>query len=222
MAGSAAAEAPLAVLCGGCPSLLQVSGAAISVSTPTGARDTLCASDATIAHIEHTEFTLGEGPGHQAYSTGRPVLIPDLAAHPAVNWPFLAAQLADEPISAIFAFPLQYGQLRTGTLTLYRTTSGGLTPDQLRMALQIVDLATALLIGPPDGQDGYGPDDWWSLPQARTRVHQATGMVMAEFAIPADQALARLRGHAFATGRLVDQVAADLVERRLYPRELAR
>ena len=63
--------------------------------------------------------------------------------------------------------------------------------------------------------------DWWlDLPEQREQVHQAVGMLIAAFGIPADQALARLRGYAFAVGRLVDEVAHDIVARRLTPQDL--
>jgi hypothetical protein len=56
--------------------------------------------------------------------------------------------------------------------------------------------------------------------RGREQVHQATGMLIAALRIPAAQALVRLRGYAFATGRLVDDVARDIVARRLSPFDL--
>ncbi|MPY81677.1 MAG: ANTAR domain-containing protein [Actinophytocola sp.] len=85
--------------------------------------------------------------------------------------------------------------------------------------MRITDIATsALLAASSTGHDGQISDKWITeLTRTRAVIHQATGMVVAEFAIPAEQALARLRGYAFATGRLLDDVAADLVARRLHP-----
>lgn len=224
----AAPGGPFQVLCDACQSLLAVDGASVTISNATGTRETLCASNQTIALLEQLEYTLGEGPAHQAYTTGRPVLISDLDADGTPEWPTLASSLASSlagtSIAAIFAFPLQYGSARAGTLMLYRATAGRLSAEHLANALQIVDLATGLLIGLPDGMDGASrdgpPNSYISLAPARGRVHQATGMLMAEFTIPADQALSRLRGHAFATGRLIDDVAADLVASRLRPSDL--
>jgi len=46
-------------------------------------------------------------------------------------------------------------------------------------------------------------------------VHQATGFVLAQLGISADQALARMRCYAFVEQRLLIDVARDVVSRRL-------
>ncbi len=45
-------------------------------------------------------------------------------------------------------------------------------------------------------------------------------MLSLALELPAQDALAVLRGHAYAAGRTADQVATDLVERRLRADEL--
>ncbi|MDQ7880440.1 ANTAR domain-containing protein, partial [Microbacterium sp. QXD-8] len=52
-------------------------------------------------------------------------------------------------------------------------------------------------------------------PFSRREQHQASGMVAAQLQISVDDALVVLRGHAFATGRSVREVAADVVARRM-------
>ena len=215
---------PLARLCGACVQLLPVDGASVSLMTGTDNRETLYASDAIIDHIETLQFSLGEGPCFEAFVTRRPVLITDLAAHPATAWPVFATQMADQPVGAIFAFPLLHGAARVGAMDLYRTRPGWLTPEELAVALQVADIAAAALIGPPATRPGAQLDQAWlaALPFNQEHVHQATGILVAEHRIPADQALALLRGYSFAAGRSVDEVAADLVSRHLHPREVTQ
>ncbi len=213
---------PLARLCRACAQLLPVDGASVSLMTRagTGHRETLYASDAIVDHIETLQFSLGEGPCFEAFTTGRPVLIADLAADAATAWPVFAAQMADQPVGAIFAFPLVRGAARVGAIDLYRRTPGWLTPPDLAIALQIADIAATALIGPLLHDLDVDDALLMVMPNHRAQVHQATGILVAEHAIPADQALARLRGYAFATGRMVDEVATDLITRRLHPREV--
>ncbi len=62
------------------------------------------------------------------------------------------------------------------------------------------------------------PDDepvWDRSWGNRAEIHQATGMVAAQLHISPTDALARLRGHAYATGRLLPDLAADVVSRHL-------
>jgi AmiR/NasT family two-component response regulator len=49
----------------------------------------------------------------------------------------------------------------------------------------------------------------------RAEVHQATGMILAQLGVPAQEAFVRLRAHAFATRRPLDDVARDVVARLL-------
>lgn len=207
-------------LCQACVEFLPVDGASVSVMSDTDNREVVYATDDVIAHVEALQFTLGEGPCFEAFQTRRPVLIPDLAGVVAPSWPLFAAELAGWPVGAIFAFPLQTGAISIGAMDLYRRTPGWLATEDVAVALQAVDIATLALLALQLGStDGVG-ERWADLPLHREQVHQATGMVMAALGIPATQALARLRGYAFAAGRLVDEVAVELVARRLSPFEL--
>ena len=46
-------------------------------------------------------------------------------------------------------------------------------------------------------------------------VHEAAGMIAVQLAVPVPEALLRLRARAFSTGRVISDVAADVVARRL-------
>ena len=46
-------------------------------------------------------------------------------------------------------------------------------------------------------------------------IHQASGMVAAQLNVSVAQALIRLRGYAFGQGRRLNEVAVDVLARRL-------
>jgi hypothetical protein len=126
-------------------------------------------------------------------------------------------------------------------LDLYRTVPGPLRGHELRDVLAAVDTATVMLLGmsalarhsdghqPGGGGHGggghgdgrSGPADredgaWWDgLHSDRAEVHQATGMILAQLGIPAQDAFVRLRAYAFAHRRPLGDVARDVVARRL-------
>ncbi len=217
-----AAEA-VKVVCLACVELLPVDGASISVMTDEQHRATVYASDEIVSRIENLQFSLGEGPCFEAFNTQRPVLVADLARALALAWPAFAEEMIEQPVAAIFAFPLQNGAINLGAMDLYRRLPGWLSPQEVALALALVDIATTALLvlqlRALDEDDGEG-ESWLVLSTERKQVHQATGILIAAFGIPAEQALARLRGYAFATGRLVDDVARDIVTRRIAPTEL--
>jgi len=208
---------PLVRVCRACVALLPVDGASMSVISGTRHRETLFASDEVMARVESVQFTLGEGPCFEAFTTRRPVLVPDLPHALAQRWPTFASEIADQPIGAIFAFPIQSGAITIGAMDMYRREPGLLTTAELATALRVVDVAAMALIGA--SSDGQGSDiDLDRLAPVRrdrAEVHQATGMVISHLGVPPEQALARLRGYAFATGRLIEDVARDIVTHRL-------
>jgi ANTAR domain/GAF domain len=207
---------PFALVCHACVELLSVDGASISLMTGEQHRETLFATDPVIDLIEELQFTLGEGPCFQAFHTGRPVLVPDLSPWAGAAWPVFASAIADQPVQAVFAFPIGVGAIRVGVLDMYRREPGLLEVEQLVGALQVVDVALAALLWLRGGGAVSGTDLEWPPPGgSRWEVHQATGMVMVQLGVSVEEAFVRLRAHAFAAGRLITEVAQEVVEGRL-------
>lgn len=204
-------------ICRACVDGLDIDGAAMSLLTLSESRETLWATDPTAELLEDLQFSLNEGACMEAAATGSPVLVADLHhATETARWPVFAAAVTEQTlVAALFALPLQWGAVNLGVLDMYRVTPGALTDAQRRDALSAVDTAALILLGQRTG-DGGGQGGW--LDQAvgnRAEVHQATGMVLAQLGIGPTDALARLRAHAFGEGRLLVDVARDVVERRL-------
>jgi hypothetical protein len=212
-------------ICQACVDGLDVDGATISVLTASTSRETLWATDATAEILEDLQFTLNEGACMEAADTGRPVMVADLReSAETARWPIFAAAVADQtPVGALFALPLQWGAINLGVLDLYRATPGSLSDLQRRDALAAADTAALMLLGQrtepnTDGASGAAADGGGWLDHAfghRAEIHQATGMVLVQLGISATAALARLRGYAFVHGRLLLDVARDVVGLRL-------
>ena len=101
---------------------LEVDGAAISLLTASTVRETLYATDATAELLEDLQFSLGEGACVDAATSGGPVLIADMNDPAQTSrWPIYAAAVVEQArVSAVFAFPLQWGTINLGVLDLYR------------------------------------------------------------------------------------------------------
>jgi AmiR/NasT family two-component response regulator len=87
---------------------------------------------------------------------------------------------------------------------------------QTRQAASLADLVgrhvlkRALLRSAVDAVDEV-PES----PFSRRLIHQATGMVLAQLNISAEDARLVIQGHAFATGRTMMQVSEEIVSGRL-------
>jgi len=75
--------------------------------------------------------------------------------------------------------------------------------------------AQALLIMQTQAPPGQLAAELDAASDLRLVVHQASGMVAAQLGIGVAQALIRLRGHAFSEGRRLDDIAQDVIDRRL-------
>lgn len=197
-----------------CVELLGVGGAGLTLMGDDQIRDVVYVSDPHIEGIEDLQFVLGEGPSIEAYLTGRPVFEPDLEK--ATRWAEFTRGARADGIRAVFALPLHVGAARIGTLTLYRQQPGMLTENELADAFVLADIATEIVLDlqahvPPGSLHEQLAD---ALPYG-PRVHQATGMVAAQLNTSVQTALVRLRAHAFATGRPLSAITADVVDRRL-------
>ena len=163
--------------------------------------------------MERLQLTLGEGPGLTAYRARRPVLVPDLGGSGGTDWPAFARSAALQGVRAVFAFPLQVGGARVGAMDVYRDGAGEMPTPMLSQAALFADLVTDKLVGAEATSSGTARlvDDIGTSYE----VYQAQGMVMIQLGLGAGDALARLRGHAFAHGLPLSQVASDVVSRRL-------
>jgi hypothetical protein len=202
-------------ICRACIDGLDIDGAAISLHTASTLRQTLYASDPTSDLLEELQFTLGEGVCMDAARTGHPVLVPDMGdIAESTRWPVYAEAVVERTgVGALFALPLQWATINLGVLDLHRKAAGSLPHAQLRDALGAADIAALMLLGlrTDPGEDRVWERSWGN----RAEIHQATGMVVAQLDLTATDAFARLRAYAFLEHRLLDDVARDVVARRL-------
>jgi hypothetical protein len=209
---AASGRAALAqALCSACLHVLPgVDGAALTLRASARAEEMVGASDEWAAKLEEIQYTLGEGPGVTAFADATPVLVADLSSD-GVRWPGFQAAAVAEGLAAVFAFPLQVGGIRLGTLGLYRRRSGGLTTAVAADAAMVANLATYALLE----QSELADDDQLRMTLSYQDVNMATGMLAAQLRISLEDAFARLRAHAFSSGRSVLDVARDLLARRI-------
>jgi hypothetical protein len=192
---------------------VDVDGAAIVVRSAGRAQELVAATGPWVRELEELQYTVGEGPAVEAFANGAPVLVSDMAAA-AGRWPGFAE--ADADVGAVFAFPLQEGTIRLGTLGLYRRAPGALSDDEFADAAVLADLSTTALLTDVGGENIEGAP-WMreGAPGHYDDVNVATGMLAAELRISIEDAFLRLRAHAFTAGEPLLEVARAVLARRL-------
>lgn len=212
---AAAGVAALRVLCLAAARALPASGVGLSLMTEDGASSPAASSDVTTELVEELQLTLGEGPCIDAWTTRRPVLSPDLTDGALVRWPAYAPAAYSRGVRSVFAFPLQVGAARIGVMDVYRVSTGSLSESSLGQALTFADVATSTLLDDQaEARDGAtaGPGD---VVELRSELYQAQGMVMIQLGVTLEEAIVRLRAHAYVHDRRLGDVARDVVGRRI-------
>jgi hypothetical protein len=202
-------------LCDACVAELPgVGGVGLAVMSSLPAQQVRYTSNPVSARVEELQLMLGEGPCVDAFTSGSPVLATDLDDPFWMRrWPAFAPAAVGAGASAVFALPLQVGAVRLGVIDLYRAGPGTLAGDDLAEALAFADAATELMLAEhlPGGQVPGSAQ----LFSHRAVVHQATGMISAQLGVPVEEAFLRLRARAYASECGLDELATDVVTRRL-------
>ncbi|MGO4782225.1 GAF and ANTAR domain-containing protein [Cryobacterium sp. W22_MBD10_FK3] len=196
--------------------VLPVHGAAVSTLGAPFGSETICASDDTAARLDELQFDLGEGPCWDAMTSRRPVFTADASAADP-RWPLFAQAMGESEALSLFAFPLALGSLNIGAVDLYTLGAGTLTTVQVDDAIALSSICARQVLrrSIADQSSTPGEQDQHSDGFSRREVHQATGMVLAQLGVSAADALLIINGYAFARGRTVREVAADIVARRI-------
>ncbi len=205
-------------VCRLCLTATGVSGAWLSVAAGAAEHVTsaVWGTDAVSMRLEELQLSLAEGPVVDALESTFPVLESDLGDVSHRRWRLFAPAAVRAGAAAVFVLPLSAGEKCLGALSLYRGSIGDLTVDQYEDFRDIADAATEILrSGGPESLDEPGP--WTVGPGTgfQPEIHQAVGVIMGDLDVAADEALDRLRGHAFATEQPISAVARDIVSGRL-------
>jgi hypothetical protein len=202
-------------LCEAARMLSDADGASLAVTgdgRDFSTRSVLCATDGTAARIEHVHDVVGRGPSADAVRDD--VAVTAALLDGASPWPELAEMVTRQtPALSVTAVPLHAGPGVLGVLgvlTLYRSRPGPLSATVEDLAFVADVIAVAVLDGAASGVPPAGAS--WD---ERSAIHQAAGMVMAQLAVPADDALALLRAHAFALDLTLPVVARQMLDREL-------
>jgi GAF domain len=221
-------ESPLfagvGVLCETATRLAGVDGAAVAVLMSPQSRELVYATDDLAKEVDEFQFTVGEGPCLDAFELAWPQLCPNLdACTVRDNWLAFSSGVREMGVGAVFAFPLPGAQHVLGVLELYRRTAGGLDDEQLNAAATCAEaIGHTILSNVPHSASAVeaavgveAASLHSSNPFNRSELHIAAGMVAVHLHVSIDEALSRIRAHAYSAGLTVSATAGEIVARRL-------
>lgn len=196
-------------VCRACHELLAADGVALTISYTTDNRVTVCATDDVAARLEDLQEVLGEGPGPEAATTGH-LVSGQLPSGRLDRWHMLSEAVRSQlhPLH-VLALPLSFGTDPIGVLTLHRVDP--FTQEEEETAQFLADAIGAAILRDSDSRNDTPSEPWLT----RSRIHMATGMVVAQLGVAPEDALALIRAYAFAHDHTLTRVAEEIVERRV-------
>jgi len=183
--------------------------------------------------IEDLHFGLGEGPAVSAFRGRQAVIVRDLDSTPnAATWPAFTPAALNLGVRSIAAFPLLIGAADLGVLVTHGDEPADFDLQQRTEALRLADAASLALLDLMGGarpfavadpnsmdgpsMDGAAPDGHGDVAGFfRVEVYQAAGMIMVQLGVTIEEAMVRLRAHAFANDVSVRAVSRAVVRREL-------
>ncbi|WP_050502479.1 GAF and ANTAR domain-containing protein [Streptomyces monomycini] len=173
------------------------------------------ATDERARLVEDAQLVTGEGPCTDAYTHRAPAEAADLH-HTAARWPAYTPIAREQGARSVLALPLTVATLPIGAMDLYRRQPVPFTPAQKDraaayariLALLALDEHPHLVVHQPQaphparrGPQGYPPT-----------VHIAAGILAEKHQLTPDDALARLRAHAFRHSQTLLHTAQHVLD----------
>lgn len=207
----------LAGLTGDCARICQVAGAGLLLADGRGVLHTVAASSSAVQVVQSFQLRRTLGPCLDCYTSGRPVVVADLAVA-AHRWPGLAAAAARGGLRSVHAVPIRWGEQVLGTLALFGSTVGDLDAGDVQLAQALAHVATIAVVQDRTSTDRAAVNaQLQGALDSRVVVEQAKGAIGQAGDLDMDRSFAVLRGYARDHNCRLSAVAHALTSRRISP-----
>lgn len=207
-------EKDLSTLSSAFLAFFPIDGASVATVGGVIGTETLSATTELARRMDEIQFDLREGPCWDAVSLRTSIFESDVRRHGPERWPSLASALVRHEIGSLFAFPMTIGALSLGTVNMYAHAAVSLSAEQQHRAAMMAEvigrrILRGALVADPD-QNAPA-----TTPFSRRLIHQATGFVLAQIGVSAEDAMLLIRTHAFTAGMTMMEVSDRILTGRL-------
>ena len=201
-----------------CARLVDVTAAGLLLADRRGALHVVAASSHDAEGLEAFQAQRAEGPCHDSYQDGRPVLVSDLAAE-ADRWSGFVALALEHGVRSVHAVPLRLRDDVIGALGLFGSAVGELNERDLRLAQGLADVATISIIQDRVAADRDAVNEQLQTAlDTRVLLEQAKGVLAHSGGLAMPDAYAALVQYARDNNLKLALLARALVERTVPPR----
>lgn len=196
--------------------LLGVAGAGVCLGEEGHLRFVTGVNEATV-RVEQAQERVQEGVCVEAFQTGKPVAVPDLALI-GDKWTDFRAEARSVGVSAVVGIPMRLDDEVLGAVNIYATEARQWSDDDIATAQVLADMATSYLVNASELEKSRRTaEQLQEALQSRIVIEQAKGVLSAERRIPIDEAFEALRAHARSHSANLRAVAEAVVNLGLRP-----
>jgi transcriptional regulator with GAF, ATPase, and Fis domain len=195
-----------------CAQVLGVSAAGVLLTDQRGALRVVAASTERTRLLELLQSQTDQGPCPEAFHTGHPVVVADLATA-ASRWPRFVTQAREAGFVSVHALPMRLRTDVIGALNLFNNHPGALDEDTVRLGQALADVATiGLLQARAIRRRETLAEQLQTALNSRVVVEQAKGVIAERRHLDMDQSFNLLRGSARSGNRRLSDLARAVVD----------
>lgn len=192
--------------------IAPVGAVSISVKGAEGLDTWACTSE-TAQILDETQYAVRQGPVIEAARTG--AVIDAILHEHRDDWPELTGLAQHRRLLRVRSIPLIGAEEAIGALNLYATVASPLAPRDARLATILARHAAVAVVNAgtaPVAGSGDSEDELRSALEARERIAEAKGILMARGGVSSEQALDMLRRASQRSNRKLRDVAQELID----------
>lgn len=169
--------------------------AGILLADPDGHLHFAAASNQEARHLESLQAQREEGPCHDSFHTGRPVISLDLKKE-VDRWPTFAPKAVRLGCESVHALPLRLREQRLGGLNLFGSEGAALDPEDLDVVQALADVATIGILQERSLHEaGLVTAQLQKALNSRVIIEQAKGAIAVYLDVTIDEAFQLLRSY---------------------------
>lgn len=198
-----------------CVRLLDVASAGLLLADGRGVLHLAASSSGRAHHLELFQLQRDEGPCLDCYRAGEPVVVPDLAREEQ-RWPQFGRAAQAVEFKSVHAFPMRLRDTVLGVLGLFGDEVGRLDDEDLALAQALAHVVSVALVNEKSvGDLATINAQLQRALTSRITIEQAKGVIAHTGGVDMESAFAVLRRYARDHGRLLSDVATDVVHREI-------
>ncbi len=198
-----------------CTELLPVDAGGILLLDATGELQPVSSTSEKIERVEVMQLDAGSGPCVDAFNTGEPVVVQNIAETGA-RWPEFRLAALSSGFHSVHAVPMRLRGETIGAMNLFNRRPGRLTERDAALAQALAATATIGILQERNVRESSGVTAQLQRAlDSRIIIEQAKGVLAASGTIGVDEAFSAMRAHARNTNTSIRTVAAQIVERTL-------